>query len=80
MKRVYEIDTWRVDEKAKALNNIAIAAARQYNGRKWIVSDGEWGVKTYMVLAESKEEAKSLAPTETDKIKVREVTNCKKYK
>ena len=85
MKRVYELDTWRGNEE---LNKKAIEAAKKYSGRKFTVSIGEWGVKTFLVFAESKEEAKKLAIAEYDgtakgwhdeRIKVREVTNCKKY-
>lgn len=83
MKNVYEIDTWRGNEE---LNRVAIEAARNYKGKKFTVAIGEWGTKTYLVFAESKEEAKKLAIAEYDgkannekKIKVREVTNCKKY-
>ena len=83
MTRVYEIDTWRGRDD---LNRIAIAEAKKYSGKKYTVAIGEWGTKTYLVLAESKEEARKLALAEYDgtahadnKIKVREVTNCKKY-
>lgn len=79
MKRVYKMDTWRgLDE----LNRVAIEAAKEYTGRKFTVSIGEWGVETYLVFADSKEEAKAAAIAENgggDKIKVREVTNAKKY-
>lgn len=83
MKKVYEIDTWRTNEQANKLNAIAKEAAKKYNGKKFMVSIGEWGVTTYLVFSESKEEAKTLAIAEhgktTEKIKVRDVTNCKKY-
>lgn len=83
MKKVYEIDTWRGNGE---LNRRAIEAAKNYKGKKFTVAIGEWGTKTYLVFAESKEEAKRVALTEYDgkamndkKIMVREVTNCKKY-
>ena len=85
MKKVYEIDTWRGN---KELNGIAISAAKQYAGRKFTVAIGEWGVTTYLVFAESKEEAKRMAlevyngqsaEFHDEKVKVREVTTFKKY-
>ena len=85
MQRVFEIDTWRGN---KELNGTAIAAAKAYDGRKFTVAIGEWGVKTYLTFADSKEEAKALALAAYDggaanwhdeKIQCREVTNCKKY-
>ena len=91
MKKVYELNTWSVSKEAEKLNSVAVAAAKQYSGKKFTVSIGEWTIKTYLVFAESKEEAKSFAFNEfnnnwnsddriqNDKIKVREVTNCKKY-
>lgn len=75
MKRVYEMDTWRGRED---LNRKAIKAAKAYTGKKFTVSIGEWGVTTYLVFADSKEEAASMVEGEGKK-KVREVTNCKKY-
>lgn len=48
-----------------------------------MVTFGEWGTTTYLVFTESKEEAKAIAIAEygkeEKKIKVRNVTNCKKY-
>ena len=85
MKNVYEIDTWRGN---KEMNKIAIAAAKQHKGRKFTVAIGEWGATTFLVFAENKEEAKAIALEvykgqsagfHDEKIKVREVTNCKKY-
>lgn len=75
MKRIYEMDTWRGRDD---LNRAAIKAAKEYNGKKFTVSIGEWGVTTYLVFADSKEEAANMVEGEGKK-KVREVTNCKKY-
>lgn len=80
MQKVYEMDTWRGRED---LNRIAIEAAKAHTGRKYTVAIGEWGVSTYLVFADTKEEAKALAIAvhdgATEKVKVREVTTCKKY-
>lgn len=86
--KVYEIDTWRGRDE---LNKKAIEAAKSYKGKKYTVTIGEWGVKTYLIFADSKEEAKDLALRENagkpvtacnnpNKMQIREVTNCKKYK
>lgn len=88
---VYEIYTWRNDAKSKAANSIAVEAAKKHKGRKFTVAVGEWGTRTFLVFADSKDEAKSIAlnmfdtspgrcgSIDRNKIKVREVTNCKKY-
>lgn len=79
MQRVYEMDTWAYDE---AKNEKAIKAAKEYTGKKFVVSIGVWGVKTYLVFADTKEEAKSLALAENgggEKVQARDVTNAKKY-
>lgn len=72
------MDTWRGTEKAIAMNKKAIAAAKAYHGRKFLVSVGEWGTETFLVFAESKEEAAGAFEGQ-EKKKVREVTTCKKY-
>lgn len=83
MKKVYEISTWRTDSEAAEMNRAAIEAAKQYEGKKFTVAIGEWGTKTYLVFADSKEEAKALALNEykggANKVKARDVTNSKKY-
>ena len=90
MKKVYEINTWSCSKEAERLNEVAIMAAKQYKGKKFTVAIGEWIIKTYLVFAENKEDARAFALNEfnnselpiniqSNKIKVREVTNCKKY-
>lgn len=76
MKRIYEIDTWRGRDD---LNRAAIKAAKAYSGKKFTVSVGEWGVTTYLVFADSKEEAAAMINSDGKPTKVRDVTNCKKY-
>lgn len=91
MAQVYEVYTWQNYSFSKERNEIATEAARNYDGRKYTVSIGEWGVRSFLVFADSKEQAKEEALKafhesksgwyeDTSKIKVREVTNCKKYK
>ena len=86
MKAIYKMSTWSNSPEASAMNDAATKAAKAHVGKKFIVSIGEWGVTTYMVFAETKEEAKALAATEfekngskADKVKARDVTNAKKY-
>lgn len=85
MKLVYKMDTW---SGRNDLNQVAIEAAKQYSGRKFSVAIGEWGTTTYLVFADSKDDAREKALAEYDgsakgchdeRVKVREVTNCKKY-
>lgn len=83
MKQVYEFSTWKDGEEWKEAERIAINAAKNHLGNKFVVAVGEWGVRTFLVLAENKETAKELLIAtigNADKIKVRNVTNCKKYK
>lgn len=83
MTNIYEVDTWRGNDE---LNKVAIEAAKKYDGRKFTVAIGEWGTKTFLVFADSKDEARERAlasynggANNAAKVKVREVTNCKKY-
>ena len=83
MKQVYEFSTWKDGEEWKEAERIAINAAKNHLGNKFVVAVGEWGVRTFLVLAANKETAKELLIAtigNADKIKVRNVTNCKKYK
>jgi len=68
--------------ETKSLTRPPLKPLKKHEGKKFTVSIGDWGVKTYLVFAESKDEAKDIAIAETNregKTKVREVTNCKKY-
>lgn len=86
MTSIYEMDTWRGRDD---LNQRAIKAAKNYSGRKYTVSIGQWGTVTFLVFADSKEQAKKLALTEysngsynadnPEKVMTRDVTNSKKY-
>lgn len=82
--RVYEFSTWNTNKEWKEAEAIAIEAGKNHSGNKFTVAVGEWGVRTFLVLADTKEEAKKLVleviGNVDDKIKVRDVTNCKKYK
>ena len=89
MIRVFEFSTWKNSESAKAAA-VAIANAKQDKGKKFTVAIGEWGVRTFLVLgATCKEEARAAAVEEFNKtpsdgwheerVKVRDVTNAKKY-
>lgn len=89
MKRVYEFSTWRTEGAYKALNHEAIEAGKKYAGKKFTVAVGQWGTISYLVFADTKEEAKTIALTEyhetgrraenDSKVTVRDVTNSKKY-
>lgn len=89
MTRVYEYTTWMDSEEWKAKNTAALAAGKAYKGTKFSVGIGTWGTRTFLVFAETKEEAKALALEafrasghqnyDTSKINCRNVTNCKKY-
>lgn len=89
-EKVFEFTTWQYGKEWEEAERKAIAAAKNHKGEKFTVAIGEWGSRTFLVLADSKEEAKALAieyynatnKTEepADKVKVRNVTNCKKYK
>ena len=89
MTRVYEYTTWMNSEDWKAKNAAAIAAGKAYKGTKFSVGIGTWGTRTFLVFAETKEEAKALALEafrassqknyDTSKINCRNVMNCKKY-
>ena len=90
MIRVYEFSTWKNSEKEKAAAAVAIAAAKQDKGKKFTVAIGEWGVRAFLVLgASDKEEARAAAVEEfkkapsdgwhEERIKVRDVTDAKKY-
>lgn len=85
---VFEMDTWSTSPRAKAMNSRAIDAAKKHPGNKYVVSVGEWGVRTYLVLAATKEQAKADAirthkelypDTDTSRTQTRDVTNSKKY-
>ena len=82
-KRVYEFSTWIPTDEWKEAERIAIEAGKNHSGNKFTVAVGEWGVRTFLVLADTKEEAKKLVleviGDTNEKIKVRDVTNCKKY-
>lgn len=78
MAKVYEFTTWRGGEEWEEKNRIAIAAAKKHEGRKFVVAVGEWGVRSFLVLADSKEEARA-AVDANGTVKVRDVTGCKKY-
>lgn len=88
-EKVFEFTTWQYGEEWKEAEQKAITAAKNHNGEKFTVAIGEWGSRTFLVLADSKEEAKALAieyynatsanALGDNKIKVRNVTNCKKY-
>lgn len=84
MKRVYEFSTWKASEEWKEAERIAIETAKNHNGNKFIVTVGEWGTRSFMVLTDTKESAKKLVidliENTSEKLKVRDVTNCKKYK
>ena len=83
MKEIFEFSTWQTSPEWKAKEEAAIKAAKEHKGAKWIVAQGEWGVRTFLVLAESKEEARTMVWDFTNdnetKTKVRNVTNSKKY-
>ena len=90
MIRVYEFSTWKNSEREKAAAAVAIAAEKQDKGKKFTVAIGEWGVQTFLVLgASDKEEARAAAVEEfkktpsdgwhEERIKVRDVTDAKKY-
>lgn len=89
MTRVHEYTTWMDSEEWKAKNAAAVAAGKAYKGTKFSVGIGAWGTRTFLVFAETKEEAKALALEafqasghqgyDTSKIICRNVTNCKKY-
>lgn len=89
MKRVYEFSTWLSSPEWKEAERKAIEAAKQHDGEKFTVAIGEWGVRTFLVLTDTKEEAKELAvdyfkstngnPEALKKIRVKNVTNAKKY-
>ena len=84
MASIYEMDTWY---GRKELNEIALAAAKKYAGRKFTVAIGQWGVTTYLVFTDTKEEAKRLAiekfeaetKTKAEHVAARDVTSAKKY-
>ena len=80
--RVYEFSTWKTDDQSKRMEQIALTAAKNYNGQKFIVSIGEWGVRSFLVFAENKDEAKQIAIEYSginDRVRVRDVTNSKKW-
>ena len=88
MENIFEMFTWSNSPQAQKANKIAIEEGKKHNGNKFTVAVGEWGVRTYLVLTETKEQAKEIAieyhkikyPTnDTNKIKVRDVTSAKKY-
>lgn len=84
MDRIYEFTTWKTGREWDLLNAKAIESARSYQGKKYIVSIGEWGTTSFLVFADTKEEAKEIALTKyvgnhAQTIKVRDVTNLKKY-
>lgn len=88
--RVYEFTTWLDGDEWKEANNTAVAAGKAFAGNKFVVAIGEWGVRTFLVLgANDKNEARSAAIEKfaenassgchEERIKVRDVTNAKKY-
>ena len=90
MIRVYEFSTWKNSEEARLANNAAVSAAKEFFGKKYTVAIGEWGTRTFLVLgANDKNEARSAALEKfrenpsggwhEERIKVRDVTNAKKY-
>lgn len=83
MSGIYEFSTWNSSPDWKAKEQAAITAAKSYQGLKWVVAQGEWGVRTFLVFAESKEEAREMVQRLTGdnstKTKVKNVTSCKKY-
>lgn len=91
MKKVYEFCSYSNSPENKARIASAVAAGKAHKGNKWTVAVGEWGPRTFLVLADTKEEAAALAreyivnnPGQTacqnpDKVVVRNVTNSKKY-
>jgi hypothetical protein len=88
-EKVFEFTTWQYGKEWEEAEQKAITAAKNHKGEKFTVVIGEWGGRTFLVLADSKEEAKALAieyynatnkkEEPADKVKVRNVTNCKKY-
>ena len=91
MNKVYEFCTYSASAENKKRIAEAIAAGKAHNGNKWTVAVGEWGTRTFLILADTKTEAADLAkeyiannPGHTacqnpDKVVVRNVTNSKKY-
>ena len=80
--RVYEFSTWKNSPEWKEAEQRAITVAKNHEGKKFVVAVGDWGVRSFLVLAETKEEAKKLATEfcgSSDKVKVRDVTTAKKY-
>ena len=87
MKDIFEFSTWKSSPEWKAKEEAAIKTAKAYNGNKWIVNYGDWncgGVRTFLVFAETKDEARMKVWFFTDdytiRTSVRNVTNAKKYK
>lgn len=83
MQDVFEFSTWQSSPERKAKEEAAIKAAKAHEENKWVVAQGEWGVRTFLVFAETKDEARMKVYDFTDdyttKTKVRNVTNAKKY-
>lgn len=83
INRVHEFTTWQIGKEWDAINQRAIESAKAYSGKKFTVSIGEWGTTSYLVFADTKEEAKAMAlaecKSESKSIKVRDVTNTKKW-
>ena len=88
--KVFEFTTWQYGKEWEEAERKAITAAKNHNGEKFTVAIGEWGGRTFLVLADNKDEAKTLAinyynatggnnGAHPEKVKVRNVTNCKKY-
>lgn len=89
MKKVYEFTTWKTGEDWEKMNREAVAAGKAYKGTKFTVGIGNWGTRSFLVFAETKEEAKEMALNafyesgyqnyDAKKICCRNVTNSKKY-
>ncbi|MDD2429983.1 MAG: hypothetical protein PHQ85_10465 [Eubacteriales bacterium] len=84
MLQVHELSTSLRTNEWVQQNASAIAAGKAFSGKKWTVSIGEWGTRTFLVLgAENKEEAKSSAMRAAGGAKlraaVRNVSTYKKY-
>ena len=81
--KIYEFSTWQGSPEWKAKEEVAINAAKAYKGGKWVVNIGEWGTRTFLIFAETKDEAKMVARNfigdNTAKATARNVTNAKKY-
>ena len=93
MTKVLEFTTWQGGLDWDAKNANAINEGKQFQGQKWTVAIGQWGVRSFLVLgAADKAEAKQLAQDAANqtqrgaleacgaaKITARDVTNGKKY-